>query len=244
MTHRRLRSTLAAATAACLVLVAAGAVNAQELTLEKVVAQVNGAAPADDLVEIVAGDTVVYDLLVTGSEDLAGTEVTVVDVFDANALAFDEPSSGGCAAGSEPGEVSCTVTLGDDATTTVSVAFSVLPIEGTECEELVNDATVTGDDGAEATAQTSVTVCPEGVTASPGSGSASAVPSASPEATGGTQGSTSGGGEDQPNTALPADGGSAGLAVQLGALLLGSSIIFALHRPIERRNGHVAHRRR
>lgn len=241
MTRRRLRhSTIAAAIAASLVLVTAGAVGAQELTLEKVVSAVNGAAPADELVEIVAGDTVAFDLLVTGSEDLAGTEVTVVDVFDANALTFEEASSGGCAAGADPGEVSCTVTLGDDATTTVSVQFSVLPIEGTECEELVNDATVSGADGAEAAAQTSVTVCPEGVTAAPGSASASA----SPEPTGGTQGSTSGDGEGQPNTALPGDPGSAGLAVQLGALLLGSSIIFALHRPAARGTAHGGERRR
>jgi hypothetical protein len=213
-----------------------------ELTIQKYVASVNDAAPVEP-VSVVEGDTVSYGLAVSGSAELAGTSVTVVDVFGANQLDFQNASVGGCV--EDANQVSCTVVLDDAAGAEVVLTFVVLPLEGNGegCRSLSNTARVDSAEGATATSHAQIDVCP-GVAAANEAGA----PAASAEtgnvaagATGAVAGGSGGPGTaaGQPGAtadtavALPSGIGAA-LLVQLGVVLVGTGAFALAHAPLLR----------
>jgi hypothetical protein len=197
---RRFASRRALALAGAMVLVNlafAAAVYAQdELTVEKLVSQVNGAAPpATEVISVSPGDTVGYAISVSSIADLGGTDITIRDVFEAQVLDFQEGSAG-CDASAE-GEVTCTLTLDDAGATEVELTFRVLEVEA--CRRLVNTVEVTGEPDLTASAEAEIEACPTGG----GGGGDGADGDGSGQGGGDASPGTGGDGTNQPNTAMP-----------------------------------------
>lgn len=178
---------------------------AQEpIVIEKYVAAVNDTAPTDPVTAVVPGDSITYGLSVSSVPSLSGTEVTITDVVDGNTLAFEGAVPTGCTESVDG--VSCLVTLDESGSTEVLLTFSVRPVSSASaCQELVNTATVVGADDASASTELAVDICPEGTT---------------------REGTAASGGS---NTAMELPQSPSALAIQLGALLLGTAVIWALH---------------
>jgi Domain of unknown function DUF11 len=200
---------------------AVGPVSAQErVSVEKYVAAVNAAAPADPAAVVLAsGDTVTYGIGVTSNPSLGGAEVTVTDVFDPSALTFEGAEPAGCSVSG--GEVSCLVTLDDEGSTEVLLTFAVVgSTDAGGCRAIVNTATVEAD-GAEASAERSVDVCAAGAV---GEGTAGGAGGGA-----GTSAGRTGSGVGTSDTAAELPNAFSALAIQLGALLVGVAIVSGLH---------------
>lgn len=213
----------------------------EELTLEKYVAAVNETAPAEPI-SVSEGDTISYGLAVSSSAALAGTTVTVTDVFGANQLDFQNASVGGCV--DDGNQVTCTLALDEAGGAEVTLTFVVLPLEGSSdgCRTLTNTARVDSAEGATATSQTQIDVCAGSSTSAAAGGAAAAPPAGSAGGTGAVAGGTgvpaSVGSEGQTtaDTAVaPQTGLGSAVLIQLGALLLGTGAVALAHAPARRR---------
>ena len=155
------RGSAAAVAAAVLLAISASAapVHAQELTVEKVVSQVNGSAPpATEVISVSPGDDISFAISVSSVADLGGTDVVIRDVFQSQVLDFRSASSNGCTASA--GEVTCTLSLDNAGATEVELTFRVLEVDN--CRRLVNTAQVEGAGNLTASAEAEIEACPAG----------------------------------------------------------------------------------
>ncbi len=190
----------------------AAPVHAQELHVEKVVSQVNGAAPpATEVISVSPGDTVSYGISVSSVIDLGGTDVVIRDVFQSQVLEFQEASSDGCTASG--GEVTCTLTLDDEGGTEVELTFRVLEVEN--CRRLVNTVEVAGEENLTANAEAEIEACPAGGGDQDGDGGNGQGGNGDEDGAPG-----SGDGSGQPNTAMPNSADRWGSPATVAGLLL------------------------
>jgi hypothetical protein len=250
MSTRFVPAVAAASTAALLTLLPTPASAQDELSLEKYVAAVNEAAPQADRISIVVGDTITYGLAVSGAPSLAGTDVTVTDVFEGTALQFEGAVGGSCVQEDvdTDGRIVCTLTLPDAGSTEVLLTFSAIAVDG-GCRELLNRAQLVAGEAEPITAETTVEVCParEGTAAgTPGddTGAAASGGTSQPAEGGDDTGSgeatqpaagDAGSGAGQPNTALPVGTGDPDATlIQAGAMLLFSGAAWIVLRACPR----------
>ena len=210
----------------------------EEMTIDKYVAAVNDEAPVGGgPVSVVEGDSVAFGLNVSSSESLAGTGVTMTDVFGANELEFQNADIEGCT--EQPGTLSCALDLDETGGAVVILTFTVLamPEDADGCATLLNEASLESEDGSTATSSIEIEVCPPdsaggtqgGSGASPAPSGESGAAAASPAASGpGASGSVDTAVSGEPGV-LPA------LLVQLGILLAcGAALALAHVRALRR----------